>query len=436
VASPALERAARQALLDIALSGSPRAEEVTPLPGAHASEASVFLDASGVGSLFGSEQGLATALVTRSQALGLPAVAAIASSRTTARLIARRLARDSEPGSTHVVPAQQEISLLAPLPVDLLDPDDALADTLTRFGIRCLGQLLSLPRRALVTRLGSQAWRWVARLRGEESEPPLSAPRDQKLIEEMDLEVPVDRLEPLSFVLRGMLTRLLERLALRSLACPDLELSLDLVGGGRESRHLGLAAPTLDARVLLRRLRLALEASPPRAEVEAVTLATRGSPARTDQLDLFRPAGPAPAALDTLLAELEALCGSGCVGAPQRPDTHRLDAFGMRPFVQAKRAARPTVENPSTAPLAVRALRPPVPAQVRLQAGRPAQIRSALANGDVMRCSGPWRTTGAWWCLEDAFAFDYFDAMTSDGLLVRLRFDRLHHTWELDAVYD
>ena len=58
LASPALERAARAALLDAALSCSPRAALAPRASGPYAGEAAAYLDASGVGSLFPSEEGL------------------------------------------------------------------------------------------------------------------------------------------------------------------------------------------------------------------------------------------------------------------------------------------------------------------------------------------------------------------------------------------
>ncbi|MDJ0869264.1 MAG: hypothetical protein QNK03_24385, partial [Myxococcota bacterium] len=332
VASPALEAAARAALLDVALSTSPRVEASAPRTGARAGEAAVLLDAGGVGPLFRSEAGLANALTARAAALGLPAVAAVAKTRALARLAARRLAVCEGPGATCVVEPGRERAFLAPLPVDLIDPGDALAQTLTRFGIHRLGALLDLPAHTLATRLGAEARARVARLRGDAREPPLPAPDDTRIEEALDLEAPVDNLEPLAFVLRGMLSRLLGRLAVRQLACGELELRLETAGGGRSARRIALAAPTRELRVLLRRLRLVLEATPPDAPVEAVALATDGQPRRDDQLDLFRPAGPAPAALDTLLAELEALCGPDRIGHPVLPDTHHPGAFAQHPF--------------------------------------------------------------------------------------------------------
>lgn len=440
VASPARERAARDALLDVALSASPRAELATPRAGARAGEAAVHLDVSSRPSTCRSEAGLATALVARAWALALPAVAAVAGSRALAALAARCTAAREGPGATCVIAPGGESAFLAPLAVDFLDLDDAPAELLTRFGIHRLGQLLDLAGgsswRRVTTRLGLELAEQLARLRGEEGELPIPAPRSGRIEESIDFEASIDNLEPLTFALRGLAARLLTRLAIRHLACSEIEVALVLSDGARDRRRLALAAATGDPHVWLRRIRQALESEPPAAPVEFVALAAEGCPARRDQLDLFRPAGPAPAELDALLAELEALCGPDRVGAPRVADDHRPGAFGLTPFGPSPGASAGEAPRASVAALSVRALRPALPAVVRLRAGRPAWLRSAVANGEVVRCAGPWRTTGGWWSEGQRFAFDAFDVATDDGLLVRLRYDRLRHAWEIDALYD
>ena len=62
-------------------------------------------------------------------------------------------------------------------------------------------------------------------------------------------------------------------------------------------------------------------------------------------------------------------------------------------------------------------------------------MRSALANGEVVRCAGPWRTTGQWWS-DERYAFDHYDVATSDGSVFRLRRDLLRERWEIDGVFD
>lgn len=431
VAQPALEDAARAALQDVALSASPRVALHPPGTG-HDASAAVLLDASGLGRIFASENALASALVARARAQGLPAVAAVAASRALA-LVAAHDAAHEETGSTRIVAAGDEAAFLTPLSVDLLGLEDATAETLTRFGIYRLGALLALAPAAVATRIGSDVARRLAALRGARSEPPIPAPRALRLEEGVSLDAPIAALEPLLFALSGVVSRLFARLALRHLACVELEIELTC-GTARHPLRVRLTAPSTDARVWLRRVHLALERNPPPGAIDAIGVATQGQPARHDQLDLFRPAGPAPAALDSLLAELEVLCGEGRVGTPRIPDAHHPDALALAPFERG--------ETPSPHPppghqsLATRPLRPPLPVHVHLCSGQPTSLRSAIANGDVVHCAGPWRTTGGWWTETDRFAFDTYDVATSDGLLVRLRHDRVRDTWQVDAVYD
>ena len=452
VLSPALDRAARDALFDAALACAPRAELAPPGHGAFANEAAVFVDASGIRSLFRSEAGFASALAAHIRGLGLPADIAIASSCGVARIAARQLGQpiaqpfereDATEGRVFTLPPERERAFLAPLPIDLLAPDDALAEALTRFGVHRVRDLLALPRRGLASRLGADALGLIRLAEGRSDDPPLPEARETRLVEAIDLEAPAERIEPLLFVLQGLLSRLLERLEARHLGCGDLALQLDLEGGGRDARHIGVAAPTADLRILVRLLRHTLESRTIAAPVLGVSVETCGRPLRRDQLDLFRPAGPAPAVLGETLAALQSLCGDARVGAPLAPDSHHPDAEGLLPFAPSPGAPgdetnRPvaTREGLSTGALALRALRPPLPVQVRSQQRRPIWLRSAVANGRIVRCAGPWRTTGGWWSPEGRFAFDHFDVQSEDGVVVRLRFDHVERLWQIDALYD
>ncbi len=480
VASLALESAARAALLDAALGVSPRAAEAPRSAGAFAAEAAVYLDASGVDALFHSEAGFAAALGARAQRLGLPGNVAIASSRQVAHIAARRL---SGLGESFLLAPGREAAFLAPLPIDLLDPEDALAEQLTRFGVYTVSDLLALPRRATRSRLGPEVVRLIELAEGRQADTPLPVPSPARLLEAIDLEFPIDRLEALACVVQGLVSRLIARLEARHLACGDLTLTLQREDGARDARRIGAAAPSLDLRLLVRLVCLALESHPPQAAVEGVALETEGCPIQGDQLDLFRPAGPAPAVLGRTLAELEALCGEGRIGSPRLADQRHPDAFEMAPFQpsaaqtgsirlgsirpggiqsgstqqpggiqpggtqpggiqpggiqsDAVQAAHPSAGCAPTGILAIRALRPPLDASVRVGRGLPEYIRSAIANGRVLRVAGPWRTTGGWWSPEDHFAYDSYDVQTADGTVARLRFDHLRKRWQIDAVYD
>src|SRR5215470_12427125 len=287
--SPAAEHAAQAALCDVAYSCSLRVEE--------GGMGTVYCDADGLRELYASEA---------------------------------ELARDG--GGCAVIPVHEEWHFLAPLPIQLLAPDAALLATLQRWGIRTLGDLAALPASAVATRLGSAGAQLAYRALGEDEHPLAPRPLPLHFEETAELEYGVDSLEPFLFVVRGLLDRLLARLALRGLICGDLRLGLGLTGRGRDERTVTVAAPSNEIKPLLTLVRLHLEAHPPGAAVETVRLSAVPERLRALQLDLFRPNGPAPAQLAVTLARLAALCGAERLGAPVVADSHRPDAYGVAPF--------------------------------------------------------------------------------------------------------
>jgi protein ImuB len=446
-------------MLDVALSMAPRAELADPSPGLFLSEGAVYVDASGTQDLYGSESTFASILHARAERAGIRGVVAVASSRSMTRLVARHLAhvlhsavtvdcstvhpapKDSAP--TEILSPEAELAFLAPLPIDLLDPDDRTAQALTRFGIHCIRDLLHLSRRDLAARLGPGLLSLVAKARGEESEMPLAQPRITSLEEAIDFEAPIENLEPLSFVFRGLLSRLVERLTLRALGCVELRLALQLENGALESRRIGVASPCQDERVLLRLLRLAVESKPPSAAIDRVTLICEGVALRLEQLDLFLPRGPSANELDQTLAELSAICGALRVGSPEVVDDHRPDAFALKPFIKRKPRSQDQARSHQTPPpsrqglhLTLRALRPPLRAEVRIDRGRPVFARSAMSQGRIIQSAGPWRTTGHWWSKASHFAMDHYDVQMSDGTILRLCFDWRTKRWLIDGLYD
>ncbi len=140
VTSADLLHAAQAALCDVAESFSPRVED--------AGEGLVYLDASGLQSLFAREDDLAQAAARRAETIGLPAQVGVGGSKVAARLAAR------DGGGVAVIPPGEEWSCLASVPVDLLEPSRDLAATLRRWGIRTIGDLAALPAAAVATRRG------------------------------------------------------------------------------------------------------------------------------------------------------------------------------------------------------------------------------------------------------------------------------------------
>ena len=417
----AAEGSAVRALAEVAASLASRVEVAA---------GGVFLDATGAAHLVDSEAGLATALVARAERVGLAARAAVAGSMTVARLAALRAI-----DGALVVPAGTECGFTAPLPLACLGSlEPRLAATLERWGVRTLGDLARLPLAEVATRLGSTGAALVRAARGEDERPLAPQPLAGMIEEAIGLDHPLDTIEPLLFVLRGLLERVVARVGLEGVGCARLGVGLGLDDRSRDARDLALAAPTRDVKTILACLRVELEARPPRAAIVAVTVSAVPERVRTAQLGLFTPPGPAPERLATVLARLTALCGAERVGAPAVVDSHRPGVAAVESFRLPPGAAPP---SPAAAcpTLVVRALRPPRAIEVFCDRDRPDFVRGDGIGGRVVTLAGPWRLAAEWWS-EQAFARDYYDLELSDGGLYRCYRESASGRWFTDGVYD
>lgn len=420
---PAVEHSALQALHDVATSLATRVESHP--------DGCVFLDATGARHLVPSERGFATVLITRAQHVGLTVRVGIGSTLHVARLAA--LHGDG----THIVDAGMERGFLAPLPIACLAPDPPCADALTRWGIHRLGDLARLPIDEVGTRLGAAGVALVHAARGDDTRPLQAHEPTGDIEERLGLDFAIDTLEPLLFVLRGLLERATARLGLSGIGATHCRVSLHLDDRSRDLRDLPLHAPTRDVRTMLRLLHVALEAQPPRAAIGAVSVALTPAVLRPTQLGLFAPAGPAPERLATTLARLAALCGPERVGTPAVVDSHcpgraAVVPFNLPPATAALGGASVAADAPPR--LAVRALRPPHPVDVFAERGIPTYVRGHGLGGRVVDVAGPWRHSGEWWA--DVYTRDYYDLELSDGGVYRCFLDRTAQRWFIDGMYD
>ncbi len=479
--SPYAERALRETLLDLAFASSPCAALASVGP----TEAAAHLDATGMSGLFRTEEIFATHVLDAARRLELPVVVGIGSSRIVA-LLAARFCSASNAGAAHdpselmcIIRAEGEAEFLGPLPLTLLRPSAELGNKLARFGVETVRDFLRFPRTKLLSRFGKEALALSNLARGKENKNALPTQKQSALTEQLELEFPIAELEPLRFALQGLFSRALLRLSLRGLTCDTIEFRATLEDESSDRRSLRVAAPTLDPKPFLQAAMLSFEKNPPRSSIDTLDLRIEGALPARDQLDFFRLAGPPPAELHRLIAELEIHCGPERIGMAAIADSHAPDAFLLQPFPvtqlthtrnapayalsrrQSSSALvsdeqdkpdepdktgaaahllkdRPARTDPrfDTADLALRMLRPPVAVEVRLRGRMPIWVRSAIATGSLRFVAGPWRRAGNWWSSSERFAFEHFDVQVSNGIVARLRRDRLRDRWEFDAIYD
>lgn len=385
------------------------------------SDDAVIFDVSGMGHLYASGQQLAEAIAAKA---GIAVNVAIASNPDAAWHAARGFS-----GIT-VIASGDEGKTLAPLPLNLLGGSPQTAEVLYLWGIRTFGEFASLPQIGVAARLGQEGIDLQRLARGE-------GYRRLRLVEEalcfedeVELDHPIELLEPLSFVLSRLLNDLCGRLSARSLATTEIRLRLTLELAPPHEATLRLPVPMRDPMAFLKMLQLELGSRPPLAPVLKVRLALEPTRPRTEQHGLFTPLSPEPTKLELTLARIRSLVGHDKAGTPEILDTHRPDAFRMVALGEG-----PPSTPPPRTHMAFRRFRPPQYAQVRMQEGRPSHIANSSIGGSVVSCAGPWRTAGEWW-KPDPWSHDEWDVALSDGGVFRVYCDLTTGRWFFEGRYD
>ena len=192
----------------------------------------------------------------------------------------------------------------------------------------------------LSSRLGRRGVALQRLARGLDPRPFVPDGETPRYIGRLELEWPIDALEPLSFVFARLLEPLSVALERADRGAAAIHLDLRLTDRSTHTRVLQLPAPMRDPRVLRTLLLLDLESHPPAAAVDIVAIELDPAPARITQFSLLQRALPSPETLSTLTARLSALVGESRVGSPVLLDTHRPDAFAMTRFAPAECSVR------------------------------------------------------------------------------------------------
>jgi protein ImuB len=474
------EKAAHAALLDAGWSISPRVEDTAP--------DTIVLDLDGLTSLFGSDKNIAYELAQRVAGVGLLPRIAVACNIEAAIHAARGFS-----GIT-IIPAGEEFERLGGLPVDVLSTGAEVLETLERWGVHSLRALAALPALQLSERLGQEGVRLHELARGARLRSLILAEPNLTFEEEMELEDSVEELEPLSFLLGRLLDQLCARLEARALAVRAVHIRFDLEASfekGIQSRKddsrkksaathyakvLTLPVPMRDSKMLLKLLRLQLQANPPAAPIQKIVLAADSASPRVTQTGLFVPCAPDPGKLELTIARLAKLVGDSNVGSPELLDTHRPENFRMSGFFVGATLGPPVggafwqgsprsslrdsgragqagqASSASTAPrFGFRAIRPSAPVTVEVREQQPLRVCFQGVYGDVVAASGPWRGSGDWW-QEDPWNQDEWDLAIEFGSapgpreqsmrswphygVYRICYDALRQSWFVRGFYD
>jgi protein ImuB len=447
--SPSQEATAHAALLDCAWTISPRVEDGIRDSREELPDTAV-LDLAGCEKLFGSPEKIAHDLARVALEVGFDANVAVAGNLSAAICAAHGFS-----GVTIISPSEGSARIGA-LSLTALRIPSELVETLQSWGIRTCAEFAALPEIGVVERLGQEGRRWQRLAQGADPRSLIAKEFPVQFEECMELEPPVDLLEPLLFILNRLLEQLCSRLRMHILSIGEIKVTLTLQRNGSRNkkpllhiRTLRLPVPTKEGKLLLRLLQLDLEAHPPVSAVTAVHILAIPAKPRSRQLGLFLPLSPDPERLEITLARIQNTIGEGRVGSPVLLDTYRPNAFEQNHFVLPEIATKPSAgERRATA--AMRIYRPPLPANVEFQEGKPACLTCDGARRAILAFAGPWRTKGDWWS-ETVWARDEWDVevltlrpndqhesgkTSEETVLYRVYKDLRMKRWFVEGIYD
>jgi protein ImuB len=343
------------------------------------------------------------------------------------------IARATRHGVTVLRSDADERAAAAAVPLARLDIDPKLRDSLARLGVTMLGQMVRLPGGGILERFGREAHRLYQLAAGERWDPlvpmaPPEAPDEHVVLDDDEHDV-----ERLVFFLKAAIDRLLDRLAARGRALTALHVELTLREhvGQTEVRAecIKPAAPTLDARSLVRLVHLRLTGMPPSAPVNAARVWADDVAATREQLAMFaqKPRRDLKAANEAL-ARVRAELGDDAVVRAVLREGHLPEAsFGWERLQHVVHAqpkpvrVRPLVRRLYSKPQ----LLPPQARQVRDD----GWLLSGLEHGAVVRILGPYVVSGGWWQQQQELHREYHFAELRRGDCLWVYYDRNRRRW-------
>ncbi|MBV9294626.1 MAG: hypothetical protein JO145_03570 [Acidobacteriaceae bacterium] len=432
------EAALNSELLALAHEFSPEVEE--------AAVNAVLFSIDGLRKLIGSPYQIASEICRAGYARKLKGNLGIASNPDAALLLARNCT-----GVT-LVTTGEEAEKLAPIPVTSLFAhkatlDSGLLEVLRRWGLKTCGDLAALPETGVAERLGN-AGIYLQNLARGKIDRPLHIPAPVTNYEErMELEHPLDLLEPLLFLLGRALGELCKRLRSQSRAARILKARFTLEAHQLEAHQLEahqeyqceleFPVPLDESHTLLKLLQLHLERHPPEAPITAFVLRVEPAEPRRVQGGFFLPPTPPADKLQITLARIAGMVGKENAGTPQLLNTHRPDAFQMGALrvggIENAETKEPRQQE--VLRLAMRLFRPALQARVRVSESAPKNIVARGVKGNVIRAAGPWKTSGEWWA-STSWIREEWDVVLDDGALYRIYREVETREWYLHGIYD
>ena len=280
-------------------------------------EDGIWLDTAGCAHLFGGEEALLKDLLTRLSHLGFSAQAAMASTPGAAWALSRFA------DETVIVEGDEMRRWIASLPVAGLRLTPEVASSLSRLGLRRIGDLYSLPRAPFAARFGEETARRLDQALGRVSEPISPRRYVAPFRSRLAFAEPIGHADDITRGLDHLLENLCDQLSRAARGGRRLELTLFRIDGSVQEVAVGTARATRTARHLARLFQECLTTLDPGFGVETMTLsAPVTEKLEANQTILKGEAGDATESMGALLDRLGNRLGFGRLHSLQPAESH------------------------------------------------------------------------------------------------------------------
>ena len=372
------------------------------------------LDVGGVAHLFGGEQGLLADIEARFAAAGLTARAAIAATPGAAWALARY--QPLSPVRERERKGEGLAILLAPLPVAALRLPPEAVHTLTRLGLKTIGDLAGVPRRSLARRFreADNPIDALDRALGRKAEPLTAAPAERPPRALLRLAEPVVHPEAAGQALALLVPQLVAELEARRLGVRRLYLAGYRVDGSVAGTGVATAIASREPAHLQRLLKDKAAALDPGFGFDGFVLeASWCEPLGAAQDSLVEPPS-SDADLARLVDRLSVKLGPERVRRPVAIESHLperaigwMEAVLTSPSPSREEGLRPQKLLDRAEAIAVIYATPE---------GLPRRFVWRRKVHDVARAEGPERISPEWWRERSTARLrDYYRVEDKDG---------------------
>lgn len=422
----------------------------------------LLINIEGVAHLFHNERAMARHVLNELTRVGIYARVAIADTVGMGWAAARfggaagRRVGEGRVRTPVIVPPGEAATALRKMPAHALRLPDKVLETLHELDLRCVGQLLNLPRATLPSRFGDVLHQRIDQALGEVAEPitPELPPRPR--IERWQFEYVFSDRRVIEMSIEKLLDRTIASLEAERHGIQRLHILIQGELGEIADFTVGLIRPSVSPPHLMRLIctQLERERTPDDiCEIQLELISTAPLDPRQETLFACRDEAKSRREREQFLERISSRLGEQAVVVARLvPDAQPEKAFRFEPITRAaaggsrltwesdarSREEEPSPKNPtfrSERPVSLNRRPRPVDVMTTGANGPPTNIRWHGRTHPIVRTWGPERIHTGWW-RDSNIVRDYYRIETDQGLQLWVFRNLRSGEWFLHGLFD